>query len=114
MTGSPNSSVRAANCRATCSRRFSTSWSWVSPGAAAPVRADSLCYQVERSVTEHKDKLDEATKTWSYTEPDWDELRSVVTGHGPKSQERLEFRRLNREETRWVRDTVLAPRAAAA
>jgi ring-1,2-phenylacetyl-CoA epoxidase subunit PaaA len=50
--------------------------------------------------------LDETTKTWSYTEPDWDELRSVVTGHGPKSQDRLEFRRLNRDDTRWVRETV--------
>jgi ring-1,2-phenylacetyl-CoA epoxidase subunit PaaA len=52
---------------------------------------------------------------WRYSEPDWDELRSVVTGHGPKSQERLEFRRLNREQTRWVRETVLgvAPAVAA-
>jgi ring-1,2-phenylacetyl-CoA epoxidase subunit PaaA len=58
--------------------------------------------------------LDEATKLWSYTEPDWDELRSVVTGHGPRSQERLEFRRLNREDTRWVRDSILTAPAAAA
>jgi len=60
-------------------------------------------------------RLDEATKTWSYTEPDWDELRSVVTGHGPKSQDRLAFRRLNREDTRWVRETVFGlPSVAAA
>ena len=26
---------------------------------------------------------------WEYSEPDWDELRHVVTGHGPKTQERL-------------------------
>ena len=60
-------------------------------------------------------RLDESTKVWSYTEPSWEELRSVVTGHGPKSQERLEFRRLNREDTRWVRSTIfgLAPVAAA-
>ena len=31
---------------------------------------------------------------WEYTEPDWEKLRAVVTGHGPASQERLEFRRL--------------------
>jgi ring-1,2-phenylacetyl-CoA epoxidase subunit PaaA len=59
-------------------------------------------------------RLDEATATWTYTEPSWDELRSVVTGHGPKSQERLEFRRLNREETRWVRDSVLRAAPVAA
>jgi ring-1,2-phenylacetyl-CoA epoxidase subunit PaaA len=44
---------------------------------------------------------------WRYTEPDWNELRSVVTGHGPRSQDRLEFRRVNREDTRWVREQVL-------
>ncbi len=56
---------------------------------------------------------DEAAGEWRYTEPDWDELRTVVTNHGPMSEERLEFRRRAREETAWVRDTILAaPRAA--
>ena len=50
---------------------------------------------------------------WHYTEPDWRELYAVVTGHGPRSRERLEFRRLRYAETQWVRDTVMAaPRAA--
>jgi ring-1,2-phenylacetyl-CoA epoxidase subunit PaaA len=58
--------------------------------------------------------LDDATGIWAYGEPDWDELRTVVTNHGPKSEERLEFRRVNREATRWVRDAILgAPRAVA-
>jgi ring-1,2-phenylacetyl-CoA epoxidase subunit PaaA len=58
--------------------------------------------------------LDATTGVWAYGEPDWDELRTVVTNHGPKSQERLEFRRANREATQWVRDAILsAPRAAA-
>ena len=59
-------------------------------------------------------RLDETTKQWRYTEPDWDELRSVVTGHGPKSQDRLTFRRLNRDDTRWVRETVFGLTAAVA
>src|SRR5215216_1519175 len=50
---------------------------------------------------------------WSYAEPDWKELYAVVTGHGPRSAERLEFRRLNYAETQWVRDTVLAAPVAA-
>lgn len=59
-------------------------------------------------------RFDEVAGAWRYTEPDWDELRSVVTNHGPMSQERLAFRRLNLEETRWVRDAILAsPRTAA-
>ena len=28
---------------------------------------------------------------WEYSEPDWAELKHVVTGHGPKTQERLEL-----------------------
>jgi ring-1,2-phenylacetyl-CoA epoxidase subunit PaaA len=60
-------------------------------------------------------RLDEATGAWRYTEPDWQELRTVVTNHGPKSQERLAFRRLNRDKSQWVRDTILAsPRPATA
>jgi len=45
---------------------------------------------------------------WEYTEPDWDELRSVVTGHGPRSQDRLDLRRRARESSAWVRSVVLA------
>jgi ring-1,2-phenylacetyl-CoA epoxidase subunit PaaA len=53
------------------------------------------------------------TGRWHYTEPDWKELYAVVTGHGPRSAERLELRRLHYAETQWVRDTVMvAPRAA--
>ena len=59
--------------------------------------------------------LDDATSIWAYGEPDWQELKTVVTNHGPKSQERLDFRRLNWEETRWVREAVLAaPHTAVA
>src|SRR2546421_255857 len=48
---------------------------------------------------------------WEYTEPDWDELKHVVTGHGPKTAERLELRRLARESSAWVRQIVLAEAA---
>jgi ring-1,2-phenylacetyl-CoA epoxidase subunit PaaA len=58
-------------------------------------------------------RYDEASGRWSYTEPDWDELRSVVTGHGPKSQARLEFRRDAAEVTQWVRDAILGPSAGS-
>lgn len=58
-------------------------------------------------------RYDEASGRWQYTEPDWNELRAVVTGHGPKSQERLEFRRLNYEQAEWVRQAVLGTARAA-
>ncbi|MGH2466694.1 MAG: 1,2-phenylacetyl-CoA epoxidase subunit PaaA [Candidatus Limnocylindrales bacterium] len=57
---------------------------------------------------------DEAAGAWRYSEPDWDELRTVVTNHGPMSQERLAFRRLNLAQTAWVRETILGSAAAAA
>ena len=58
--------------------------------------------------------LDPATGVWAYDEPDWNELRTVVTNHGPKSQERLDFRRANWDATQWVRDSILGgPRAEA-
>ena len=60
-------------------------------------------------------RYDETTGTWLYGEPDWQELRAVVTNHGPCSQERLAFRRRQLEETAWVRRAILgAPAAAAA
>ncbi len=59
-------------------------------------------------------RYDEAEGRWHYTEPDWDELRSVVTGHGPMSQERLEFRRMSRAATQWVRDAIIGPPTVAA
>jgi ring-1,2-phenylacetyl-CoA epoxidase subunit PaaA len=58
-------------------------------------------------------RFDASAGEWRYTEPDWDELRTVVTNHGPKSQDRLAFRRLARAETAWVRDTILAAPLAA-
>ncbi len=36
-----------------------------------------------------------------------------MTNHGPMSQARLEFRRLAREDTAWVRDAILGVPAAA-
>jgi ring-1,2-phenylacetyl-CoA epoxidase subunit PaaA len=59
-------------------------------------------------------RYEEAEATWYYSEPDWDELRTVVTNHGPMSQERLAFRRLHWAETAWVRETILAAPDAAA
>jgi len=51
------------------------------------------------------------TDRWLYTEPDWEKLRAVVTGHGPASEERLAFRRLSRQDVAWVEQVVLAEAA---
>jgi len=59
-------------------------------------------------------KQNPETGEWTYTPVDWNELKSVVTGHGPRSKERLAFRRFNYEETRWVREAIANGRAAIA
>ena len=61
-------------------------------------------------------RYDEEAKRWRYSEPDWDELTRVVTGHGPKSAERLQFRQFHYADTAWVRDVILGegPGALAA
>jgi len=48
---------------------------------------------------------------WEYTEPDWEKLKTIVSGHGPASQERLDFRRRSRAEIEWIGRTVLAEAA---
>jgi ring-1,2-phenylacetyl-CoA epoxidase subunit PaaA len=56
-------------------------------------------------------RKDEETGRWHYAEPDWDELKHVVTGHGPRTAERLDLRRMARENSAWVRHVVLAEAA---
>jgi ring-1,2-phenylacetyl-CoA epoxidase subunit PaaA len=56
---------------------------------------------------------DEVSGRWQYNEPDWAELKAVVTGHGPASQARLGFRRDHYADTQWVRDALLGPAVAA-
>ena len=69
--------------------------------------------ELGRVIPDSSLRYDTDAQEWRYTEPDWDELRTVVTNHGPMSQARLDFRRIAREETAWVRDAILgAPRAA--
>jgi ring-1,2-phenylacetyl-CoA epoxidase subunit PaaA len=58
--------------------------------------------------------LDPATGDWRYTEPDWDELRAVVTGHGPASADRVAFRQRSWDEQAWVRAAIAGTRRAAA
>lgn len=59
-------------------------------------------------------ELDSSSGEWRYTEPDWTELRSVVTGHGPASEARIGFRQTAYDESRWLRDSILAPTLTAA
>jgi ring-1,2-phenylacetyl-CoA epoxidase subunit PaaA len=71
-------------------------------------------YEIGLTLPDPNLRLDEESGRWHYSEPDWNELKSVVTGHGPMSQERLAFRQLHYDETAWVRDVVLGDGRVAA
>ncbi|WP_067923165.1 1,2-phenylacetyl-CoA epoxidase subunit PaaA [Alicyclobacillus shizuokensis] len=60
-------------------------------------------------------RYDEATQTWSYTEPDWERWgRMVRDNSGPKSKERIALRRQAHEGQRWVREAMVeSPQRAA-
>jgi ring-1,2-phenylacetyl-CoA epoxidase subunit PaaA len=49
---------------------------------------------------------DEKTGHYHYTQPDWEELKRVVSGHGPCNAERLAARRKAHDEGRWVREAL--------
>lgn len=49
---------------------------------------------------------DVQTGHYHYTQPDWEELKRVVSGNGPCNAERLAVRRMAHEEGRWVREAL--------
>ena len=79
-------------------------------GGAPAVPRRATCRRSSSSASScHDPKLRKRDDgVWEYTEPDWDELKHVVTGHGPKTVERLEFRKHFLDQEQWVRDVVLA------
>jgi ring-1,2-phenylacetyl-CoA epoxidase subunit PaaA len=66
------------------------------------------------AIADPKLRYNEETKLWEYTQPDWKKLYSVVTGHGPASQQRLSFRQLSYAESEWVRQAILGGSAVVA
>ena len=56
-------------------------------------------------------RYDEAEGRWHFGEPDWEEFKRVISGHGPMNAERLAARRKAHEEGRWVREALVAKAA---
>lgn len=50
---------------------------------------------------------DEAKGRWIYQQPDWNELKKIIRGQGPKTKERLALRQDSYKDTQWVRDALL-------
>lgn len=57
--------------------------------------------------------FDEATGKWVYQQPDWELFKQIVKGNGPRSAHRLQLREMSYEETKWVRDAIMAYRRVA-
>ena len=64
-------------------------------------------WELGLTVPDPKLRKDEETGRWHYTEPDWDELKQVVTGHGPMTEERLDL------APRGARELGLGPQRRA-
>jgi ring-1,2-phenylacetyl-CoA epoxidase subunit PaaA len=71
-------------------------------------------YELGLTLPDPEVHFDQEKGEWKYSEPDWNELKMVVTGHGPRSQARLDLRRTNYANTQWVRDVILDRQPAAA
>lgn len=55
-------------------------------------------------------RKDEAAGLWHYTEPDWARLKAIAAqGQGPRSQARMDLRRISYERGRWVREVLYSP-----
>ena len=54
-------------------------------------------------------RFDKDTETWIYQQPDWGKLKIIARNEGPRSQQRLNLRRISYENNKWVRE-ALAPK----
>lgn len=57
-------------------------------------------------------KKDEETKQWSFTEPDWNEVKEVINGAGPRSEYWRKKVQEGYESSEWVRELVKSRKGA--
>lgn len=51
---------------------------------------------------------DEENEKWVYKQPDWNEFKKIIRNQGPRSQARLNLRRVSYETNAWVREALQA------
>ncbi|WP_157404629.1 1,2-phenylacetyl-CoA epoxidase subunit PaaA [Shouchella shacheensis] len=51
---------------------------------------------------------DEEKEWWEYQQPDWNEFKKITKNQGPRSEERLNLRRVSYENNAWVRRALSA------
>jgi ring-1,2-phenylacetyl-CoA epoxidase subunit PaaA len=52
--------------------------------------------------------FDEEQQLWVYQQPDWDKFKQITRNKGPRSQARLNLRRVSYETNAWVREALSA------
>ncbi|NDJ86475.1 MAG: 1,2-phenylacetyl-CoA epoxidase subunit A [Chloroflexi bacterium] len=65
-------------------------------------------WELGLSIPDPELRKDDESGRWLYTEPDWEEFKRVIKGHGPCNAERIAVRRLAHEEGEWVRRALAA------
>ena len=48
-------------------------------------------------------EFDSSTGNWKYSDPDWNEFKTVISGNGPMNKERLKARTEAHKQGEWVR-----------
>lgn len=51
-------------------------------------------------------KYNEEEERWEYRQPDWNEFKKIIKNEGPRSQARLNLRRVSYENNAWVREAL--------
>jgi len=51
-------------------------------------------------------KYNEDEERWEYRQPDWEEFKKIIRNEGPRSQVRLNLRKVSYENNAWVREAL--------
>lgn len=51
-------------------------------------------------------RFDENTRQWIYRQPDWKEFKKIISNKGPKSENRLQLRKIAYRQHEWVREAL--------
>lgn len=63
-------------------------------------------WRIGMTVPDETIHYDEREKKWHYRDPDWKTFKQIISGNGPRSEERLRLRQMSYEHNRWVREAL--------
>lgn len=63
-------------------------------------------WQMGMTIPDETLHFDEREGKWHYRQPDWQKFKEIISGNGPRSEERLRLRKMSYEHNRWVREAL--------